>query len=67
MAAPLQGNFNTPSSERELDLRARALGFAVEWARSSGPEHSTRVPPVEFVEAADRFYKFLKGDKTNGS
>lgn len=67
MSAPLKGSFGLQNDERGFELRARALGFAVEWARSSGPEHSTRVPPVEFVEAAERFYKFLKGDKADGS
>ncbi len=46
----------------ERAKRVQAMGFALEWARSAGPEHATRVPIDEFIDCAKKIEAYLKGE-----
>ena len=57
----------TPPGTSQINAYARgeAVRLAIEWARSAGPEHCTRVTPEELVHAAKLFYDFVIGSKGN--
>ena len=58
------GRAKLQQQKADLDrmLRDTAVRLAIDWARSSGPEHSTRVPPAEFMDTVKLIYEFVKGE-----
>ena len=44
-------------------MRIHAISLALEWSRSAGQEHCTRVPIDDFINAARKIEIYIKGEK----